>query len=315
MQDTWTATDETGGYLLEMNYHTMEEASCFMTSQGYAINVKSPEWCGKGAMDYISEFYQGFEDAVYASDASGRNSEGKYYYDYVDLDSLVRTFVLQELAKNCDGFRYSQFFYFTNGKLYAGPVWDQEMTFGSGWSGYSRPDSMEYFDLGKALIRIPHFRVAVQAYYSTFRSAASALESRISAQYAALNDSAAMNYTLWPYIRVGDPEAAGHIWQGASYGSVINDLQSWITKRLSKLDEVYAGVPEVTRGDVNGDGKISITDVIWLREYLLDITELSDKQLKAADVNEDGKVSITDVIWLREYLLGLRDANFEPVNQ
>lgn len=315
VQDTWTATDETGGYLLEMNYHTMEEASCFMTSQGYAINVKSPEWCGKGAMDYISEFYQGFEDAVYASDASGRNSEGKYYYDYVDLDSLVRTFVLQELAKNCDGFRYSQFFYFTNGKLYAGPVWDQEMTFGSGWSGYSRPDSMEYFDLGKALIRIPHFRVAVQAYYSTFRSAASALESRISAQYAALNDSAAMNYTLWPYIRVGDPEAAGHIWQGASYGSVINDLQSWITKRLSKLDEVYAGVPEVTRGDVNGDGKISITDVIWLREYLLDITELSDKQLKAADVNEDGKVSITDVIWLREYLLGLRDANFEPVNQ
>lgn len=315
VQDPWAAKDSTGGYLLEMNYHTMEEASCFMTSQGYAINVKSPEWCGKGAMDYISEFYQGFEDAVYASDASGRNSEGKYYYDYVDLDSLVRTFVLQELAKNCDGFRYSQFFYFTNGKLYAGPVWDQEMTFGSGWSGYSKPDSMEYFDLGEALIRIPHFKAAVRAYYSTFRKAASGLEGRVKAQYTALCDSAAMNYTLWPYIRVGDPEAAGHIWQGASYGSVINDLQSWIAKRLSKLDEVYAGVPEVTRGDVNGDGKISITDVIWLREYLLDITELSDKQLKAADVNEDGKVSITDVIWLREYLLGLRDANFEPVNQ
>ena len=316
LTDPKNATDGAGGYLLEMNYRTLDEPNGFMTKQGYAFNIKSPEWCGKKAVDYISEYYQGFEDAVYAADGSGYNAAtGKYYYQYVDLDSLVRTFVLQELAKNCDGFRYSQFFYFTNGKLYAGPVWDQEMTFGSGWSGYSKPDSMEYFDLGEALIRIPHFKAAVRAYYSTFRKAASGLEGRVKAQYTALCDSAAMNYTLWPYIRVGDPEAAGHIWQGASYGSVINDLQSWIAKRLSKLDEVYAGVPEVTRGDVNGDGKISITDVIWLREYLLDITELSDKQLKAADVNEDGKVSITDVIWLREYLLGLRDANFEPVNQ
>ena len=314
VQDPWAAKDSTGGYLLEMNYHTMEEASCFMTSQGYAINVKSPEWCGKGAMDYISKFYQGFEDAVYASDASGRNSEGKYYYDYVDLDSLVKTFVLQELAKNCDGFRYSQFFYFTNGKLYAGPVWDQELTFGTGWSGYSKPDSMEYFDLGEALIRIPHFKAAVRAYYSTFRKAASGLEGRVNAQYTALCDSAAMNYTLWPYIRVGNPEAAGHIWQGASYGSVINDLQSWIAKRLSKLDEVYADIPAVTRGDVNGDGKVSMMDLLVLRKYLAGITELTETQMKAADVNNDGKVSMMDVLWLRQYLAGLRDENFEKIN-
>ena len=314
VQDPWAAKDSTGGYLLEMNYHTMEEESCFMTSHGYAINVKSPEWCGKGAMDYISEFYQGFEDAVYASDASGRNSEGKYYYQYVDLDSLVRTFVLQELTKNCDGFRYSQFFYFTNGMLYAGPVWDQEMTFGSGWSGYSRPDSMEYFDLGEALIRIPHFKAAVQAYYSTFRSAANGLESRVNAQYTALCDSAAMNYTLWPYIRVGNSEAAGHIWQGASYRSVINDLQSWIAKRLSKLDEVYADIPAVTRGDVNGDGKVSMMDLLVLRKYLAGITELTETQMKAADVNNDGKVSMMDVLWLRQYLSGLRDENFEKIN-
>lgn len=317
VQDTWTATDETGGYLLEMNYHTMEDASSFMTSQGYAFNVKSPEWCGKGAMDYISEFYQGFENAVYASDKSGKNSEGKYYHEYVDLDSLVKTFVLQELTKNCDGFRYSQFFYFTNGKLYAGPVWDQEMTFGSGWSNYTGPDSMEYFDLGEALIQIPHFKAAVQKYYNeTFRSAANGLGSRIDAQYALLRDSAAMNYTLWPYIRVGDPNAAGHKWQGASYESVVKDLQSWISRRLSKLDEVYAGIPEVMRGDVNDDGKVNITDVVWLRQHLLGIgPTLSDKQMKAADVNGDGKVNITDVVWLREYLLGLRDANFELVSR
>lgn len=314
LTDPKNATDGAGGYLLEMNYRTLDEPNGFMTKQGYAFNIKSPEWCGKKAVDYISEYYQGFEDAVYASDASGRNSEGKYYYDYVDLDSLVRTFVLQELAKNCDGFRYSQFFYFTNGKLYAGPVWDQEMTFGSGWSGYSKPDSMEYFDLGEALIRIPHFKAAVRAYYSTFRKAASGLEGRVKAQYTALCDSAAMNYTLWPYIRVGDPNAAGHKWQGASYESVINDLQSWIAKRLSKLDEVYAGIPEVTRGDVNGDGEVDMMDVRKICEHIVGVTTLTDTQLKAADVNADGEVDMMDVRWICEYIVGIRDANFVKVS-
>ena len=119
-----------------------------------------------------------------------------------------------------------------------------------------------------------------------------------------------MNYTLWPYIRVGNPEAAGHIWQGASYGSVINDLQSWIAKRLSKLDEVYADIPAVTRGDVSGDGKVSMMDLLVLRKYLAGITELTETQMKAADVNNDGKVSMMDVLWLRQYLAGLRDENF-----
>ena len=36
--------------------------------------------------------------------------------------------------------------------------------------------------------------------------------------------------------------------------------------------------------------------------------------MKAADVNNDGKVSMMDVLWLRQYLAGLRDENFEKIN-
>ena len=60
-------------------------------------------------MTYISEYYQEFENAVYAQDADGNytgyNEEtGKYYYEYCDLESLVRVYLLQELANNVDGF-------------------------------------------------------------------------------------------------------------------------------------------------------------------------------------------------------------------
>ena len=313
IQDPWRAMDGSG-YLLEMNYHNMEEDSCFKTFRGYAFNVKSPEWCGKAAMTYISSFYQDFEDAVYSE--NGYNAAtGKYYYDYVDLDSLVKTFLLQELAYNCDGFRYSQYFYLNGGKLYAGPVWDQEMTFGTGWSGYLPADRVSRFDLGAALANIPGFRDAVQRYYEeTFRSMIGELDSTVRNQYALLKDSAAMNYTLWPLVRVGDPNNANHLWKNADYASVIADLRDWIDLRLETLDELYLPQPEVLLGDVNGDGKVSTLDVRWLRQYLIGGRELTDAQLAAADVNGDGKVSTLDVRWIRQYLIGARNDRFELID-
>lgn len=55
------------------------------------------------------------------------------------------------------------------------------------------------------------------------------------------------------------------------------------------------------RGDVNGDGNVSITDVSALIDCLLS-GECEDEA--AADVNRDGNVSISDVSTLIDYLLG-----------
>ena len=313
IQDPWRAMD-TSGYLLEMNYHNMEEDSCFKTFRGYAFNVKSPEWCGKAAMTYISSFYQDFEDAVYSE--NGYNAAtGKYYYDYVDLDSLVKTFLLQELAYNCDGFRYSQYFYLDGGKLYAGPVWDQEMTFGTGWSGYLPADRMSRFDLGAALANIPGFMDAVQTYYEeTFRPMIGELDSTVRNQYALLKDSAAMNYTLWPLVRVGDPNNANHLWKNADYASVIADLRDWIDLRLETLDELYLPQPEVLLGDVDSDGEVTVTDARWLLQYLAGIRDLTNDQIAAADVDGDGEATVTDARWLLQYLAGMRNDRFELID-
>ncbi len=58
--------------------------------------------------------------------------------------------------------------------------------------------------------------------------------------------------------------------------------------------------PEIVKGDVDGDEKVSIEDVqIALKAYTIRISgkkpDLTDKQLKAADVNENGELSVDDV--------------------
>ena len=305
----------TGGYLIELNHNRWDEASGFKTRQGVAFNVKSPEWCGEEAMRYISEYYQAFEDAVYATDDAGaytgyNASTGKYFYDYVDMDSLVKVFLLQELSLNCDGFISSVYFYKdADGKMFAGPIWDQDMTFGTGWTKTNAANIEDYHYLAKALIQIPAFKTAVAEYYSsTFAPAVREWlgnNGTIAHQYNLLKDSAAMNYKLWDFIRIGDPKADGHIWQGASYESVVADMTSWIEARLSVMDKRFAQQTTLA-GDVNGDGNVDIFDAILLLRY---IAEYEDENFISAnaDFNGDGEVDIMDTIALLRYLAEFDD--------
>ena len=305
----------TGGYLIELNHTMWDEASGFKTRQGVAFNVKSPEWCGDAAMRYISEYYQAFEDAVYATDETGaytgyNASTGKYFYDYVDMDSLVKVFLLQELSLNCDGFISSIYFYKdADGKMFAGPVWDQEMTFGTGWTKTNDASIVDYHYLAKALIQIPAFKAAVEEYYSsTFAPAVQEWlgdDGTIARQYARLKDNAAMNYMLWDYIRIGDPAADGHIWQGASYQGVVADMTSWIEARLTNMDRRFKQQSTLP-GDVNGDGDVDIFDAILMLRY---IAEYEDEGFVSAnaDFNGDGEIDIMDAVALLRYLADYSD--------
>ena len=250
----------TGGYLLELNGTKLsgtpepkyDEASGFITGKGSAMNVKSPEWCGKDAMAYISEYYQEFEDAVYAQDADGNytgyNAEtGKYYYEYCDLTSLVQAYLLQSLSGNSDAF-YSSFFFYkdVDGIMYAGPVWDMESTCGSGWNGYIGPDN-DFINgryLVTALLKIPGFRAAVSNYYhDTFLAQAQQLvgdDGKVMTGAARLSASAAMNYRQWPLIRVGNPNQSSHFWPaGTTYADTVTDMNDWLTARIAQMSAVY----------------------------------------------------------------------------
>lgn len=59
-------------------------------------------------------------------------------------------------------------------------------------------------------------------------------------------------------------------------------------------------------GDINGDGKISITDYTLARLDILGLKSLAGVFNKAGDINEDGKISITDYTLMRLDILGLK---------
>ena len=60
-------------------------------------------------------------------------------------------------------------------------------------------------------------------------------------------------------------------------------------------------------GDVNGNGKIDINDVVKTAAHIKARKLLSEKGMKAADINADGKINITDLTLLAAYIKGKKN--------
>lgn len=120
------AKNNTGGHLLEMNVYYTGERSWFAIRAGgrtYHIVLKSPEDATEEQVRYISENVQEQINRI------GTDSLGSF-----DLDSLARTFLVEEFAKNVDYIRYSSTYmykYKDSSALVSGPVWDFGLALGN----------------------------------------------------------------------------------------------------------------------------------------------------------------------------------------
>lgn len=61
----------------------------------------------------------------------------------------------------------------------------------------------------------------------------------------------------------------------------------------------------VVIGDLNGDGAMTISDLVLLRRNLAGLTTFTSDKTGAADINSDSKVSISDLVITRRRLAGL----------
>lgn len=77
-----------------------------------------------------------------------------------------------------------------------------------------------------------------------------------------------------------------------------------MTVKLQHAGKTIQSISVIVTGDVNGDGEISITDMINVKSHILGKTTLTDVYAQAADTNQDSSVSITDFVQIKAKLLG-----------
>lgn len=272
-----------GGFLIEMNGTSGDEQSWFKTDNGIAYNVKSPEFVGQQSMKYISEYMEEFTQAVQAQNKKGEYTgvnpkTGKHYYEYCDLDSLARLYLLNTVSGNSDGMWRSFYFYKdANDIMYAGPIWDMELTLGTGWVDdiSADQDMMSGTALGRYLMQIPSFQKKVKELYEKdFVPIEQALLGEgttipsIEDRAKKTKYSIAMDNILWTSnLRSGAPYAG---YPNKSYQEYVDN---------NKADKYILWDASVTVGDI----------VNWRINWMRQHKEYLDTAYAALSPGEDGE--------------------------
>jgi len=203
---------------------------------------------------YITNYIGDFEDAL-----AGPNYTDPElgYQKYIDVESFVDFFILNEFSHNPDAYRLSTYMYKDkNEKLTLGPIWDFNLAFGNSdfcnggepnnwvykYNSYCPNDAWLVTFWWKRLLSDPFFSGKVKARYQELRGSVldlGAINAKIDDHVYSLEISGAsfrnfkkfkiLNSYVWPNRNVG-----------GSYEQEIKYLKSWITQRINWMD---ANVP------------------------------------------------------------------------
>ena len=200
--------------------------------------------------NYIQNFIHDFENALASENFS---SEQSGYQNYIDLDSFIDFFILNEVSKNPDGFRLSTFMHKDKGeKLKMGPIWDFNLAFGNvnycngasteGWTHRFNEvcpnDTWLVPFWWNRFMEDPVFVSTLKERWNNLRTnlfSTSEVLQRITLIEEQLKSSNAIknNFSKWSIL-------GEYVWPndyiGNSYDDEINYLKDWTVKRLEWMD-------------------------------------------------------------------------------
>lgn len=120
------------GYLLEIDSKAdVEDITFRINSIDQPINIKEPEvTVGDEKYQHIIDFMTQVENALFAEDWLDPEAG---WQKYMDMDSFVDWYLINEISKNNDAIFFTSCYmhYAPGGKLCMGPLWDFDLAFGN----------------------------------------------------------------------------------------------------------------------------------------------------------------------------------------
>ncbi|MEZ4903073.1 MAG: CotH kinase family protein [Spirosomataceae bacterium] len=252
----------TGGYIFKIDKSTGSGGR-----EGWVSKIPAP--FGTSRIQYLYD-YPAFDDIttqqksylqakVDSAEAALNGADFrdfiKGYRRYYDAISFARLFLVNEVARNVDGYRISTFFHkdrdSKGGKIKAGPAWDYDLAFANadycdgfrydGWSylfGKVCPgDGLQVPFHWKRMLEDPAFVSELHDEYSRMRKGPWKIENLhayIDSLAATLQEAQQRNFQRWPVLGQyvwPNPRPVPTTWQGE-----VDELKRWLDARLQWLD-------------------------------------------------------------------------------
>ncbi|WP_433533285.1 CotH kinase family protein [Micromonospora sp. CA-263727] len=250
----------TGGYIWKFEWMAAEEPTLPCTGPAAScwnyLEVADPSPLQPEQRDWLRNHIQQFHNVLRAANFADPVTG---YRAYIDVDSFIDQLIINELSREMDSYVRSAYFYKDRDtKIFAGPLWDYDLTFGvggffandqtAGWQ-YQQVRQPLANDWYTQLMRDPAFVNQVRLRWQALRRGLlsdASLQSRLNTLTAPLANGAQRNFQRWPNLTapmIGffyTPTAP--TWQGQ-----VQYLRDWMLRRAAWLDSTAGwGGPTTT---------------------------------------------------------------------
>ena len=160
------------------------------------------------------------------------------YAKYIDVDSFIDYYLINEISKNVDAKEYSSIYLnvMPGGKIKMGPIWDFDLAFGN--NDYSDCEYPEGFWIkGNAwyarLFQDPAFVTKVKNRFAYYKENQTTMLEKMDSYAVLLNKTQQQNDLTWELI-------GNYVWPNAfvgdTYQQEVDYMKSWYTQRMTWLE-------------------------------------------------------------------------------
>jgi hypothetical protein len=195
--------------------------------------------------NYIQSYINEFETAIINDEFES------VYQNYIDIDSFVDHFILNELSGNPDAYRLSTYLHKDkNEKLRMGPIWDFNIALGNdgrstteGWIidyNQNYPDDLWLIPFyWEKLFSDPVFQSTLRSRWNNLRSSSlsvATIHAKIDSYANELGNAGAIdrNFDRWDIL---GEQVAFNSFVGETYEDEINYVKDWVEARIEWMDD------------------------------------------------------------------------------
>lgn len=228
------------GFLFEIDFRCVGESDARYFSVSHlesVINIKDPEVEYSDAnFRYAKDFVTKADEVLFSNNFTNPVTG---WQAYMDMDSFVDFYLIQEIGKNIDGdLDTSCYMHLARGgKLKMGPIWDMDVAFGN----MSQANQTCYRPTGfytknsswfARLFKDPAFVKRVKERFNYFYRHQNDILANVNADAQYLKYSAMENNNVWHVLNVKTwPNY--NIW--GSYQNEVQDVKTWFVTRMEWL--------------------------------------------------------------------------------
>lgn len=209
-------------------------------SENNVFNIKEPELdYGSDKFNTIKNLVDNFEKALFGDNFKDPELG---YRAYIDLDSFIDWYIVNEISKNQDAASYSSIYfnYIPSGKIKMGPIWDFDLAFGN--VNYSTAEFSTGFWIKsgspwyKRMFEDDYFTNLVKERYNFFYENLDQFNSKVDDFELYISKSQKKNFELFPGLL--DPNV--ELWpvpaRFDSHHGYVDYLKTWIRDRMEWLN-------------------------------------------------------------------------------